>query len=67
MADFDAYYAKYCESCGQLLAASDGIVGAVREPVHRVHILEAVGEPGEVAETTAVELGGCGRCGGQVV
>lgn len=64
---YQSYHAEYCESCGTLVSASDKIVANTREPVHRIDIQQAIGEFDEVCETTAIESGGCDRCGGQLV
>ena len=64
--EWNGYSAEYCENCGQLFSASDKIVENVTEPVHRVELIEAVGEFEEVGETVALELREC-ECTGQVV
>lgn len=67
--DYESYSAVYCESCGTLHAASNHVEDIVEEPVHRLDILEALGDGDirEVAETVARELRDCEKCGGQVV
>lgn len=63
---FESYSARYCENCGRLFEASDAITEAVEEPVHRVELIDAIGEIDEVIETTALERGEC-DCTGQIV
>ena len=65
--DFNDYYAKYCESCGQIRELSDELEDELTEPVHRVDIIEAIGPIEDVGETTAEELHDCQDCGGQIV
>ena len=64
---YESYSATYCESCGRFETASDTILERCEEPVHRVDILEALGDWDEVGETVAEELGECEGCGGQLV
>ena len=66
MTDEELYTATYCENCGQLFDASEDIHDAVDEPVHRVELIEAVGDFDNVTETTAEEFREC-ECTGQVV
>lgn len=63
---YQSYSAEYCESCGHLVDASDEIKAAVEEPVHRVDILEAIGDVEDVGETVAVEEDTC-DCTGTIV
>lgn len=64
--EFDSYHATYCESCGRIKNASEEILESVDEPVHRLDIIEAIGQVENVSETVAQELGGC-ECTGQIV
>lgn len=65
--DWEDYHAIYCEGCGQLYEASETLLEAVEEPVHRVDLIEAIGEFEEVSETTASEEHRCEDCGAWVV
>ena len=65
--DYESHSATYCESCGRFNAASNTILERCDEPVHRIEILEALGDWEDVHETVADEVGECERCGGQLV